>query len=159
MKLKRMITVVTVCRNAAAHIGRCVRSVAAQTFQAYEHVVVDGASSDGTPGVGGEGVCPGARVSRQRAGPGIYDAMNKGLARAKASTCCFLALTTFSAMSACSRTSRRFSKRTNSLTSRMDLLRFAQWTAIAQSLIRPPRGRAGVHDLRLPAAPGDVCAP
>ena len=75
------LSVVTVCRNAAATIEDTLRSVAAQRYPAIEHIVVDGGSTDGTLEI----------IERHRhriatfiAGPdrGIYDAMNKGIAAA-----------------------------------------------------------------------------
>lgn len=83
------VSVITVCRNAAATLDACVASVAAQTWPAIDYVVVDGASTDGTPGI----------LERHRSAiatlvsepdRGIYDAMNKGLARAKGDFVIFL---------------------------------------------------------------------
>lgn len=75
------ITVITVAYNAAATLGDTLRSVAAQSHPDIEHLVIDGASTDDT-----------ARVFDANAGPrsqlfsapdaGLYDAMNKGVARA-----------------------------------------------------------------------------
>ena len=62
-----------------------MRSVLAQTCKEYEYIIVDGASKDGTldiikrlePQFGG-------RLSwKSEPDKGLYDAMNKGLARAK----------------------------------------------------------------------------
>jgi glycosyltransferase involved in cell wall biosynthesis len=43
-----IVSVVTVCRNAAETIGETVRSVIGQKGLAFEYIVVDGASTDGT---------------------------------------------------------------------------------------------------------------
>jgi len=42
------ITVITVVYNCAATIGHALISVQAQTWPRVEHVVIDGASTDGT---------------------------------------------------------------------------------------------------------------
>jgi glycosyltransferase involved in cell wall biosynthesis len=84
-----VVSVITVCFNAAATIEACLDSVASQTWRAIDHVVIDGASSDGTPGI----------LGRHRAGiatlvsepdRGIYDAMNKGVAQARGDFVIFL---------------------------------------------------------------------
>jgi len=82
-------SIITVCYNNGATIADTLRSVAAQTWPHYEHIVVDGASRDNT-----------AEVVASLAGPntqfvsepdrGIYDAMNKGCAHAKGDVICFL---------------------------------------------------------------------
>lgn len=74
-------SIVTVCYNPGAAIEQCLRSVMAQQGAAIEHLVIDGASSDGTPErISGWDWWHGTLVSERDAG--IYDAMNKGLARA-----------------------------------------------------------------------------
>ncbi len=83
------ISIVTVCFNAAATIGRTLDSVAAQQGVEYEHLIVDGGSRDETMAV----------VDRYRhdrlsavsePDRGIYDAMNKGVARARGDYLLFL---------------------------------------------------------------------
>ena len=71
------ISVVTAVWNGAATIEDCLRSVASQTHPDVEHVIVDGASKDGTPDL--------VRAFPGRKGPfvsepdkGLYDALNKG---------------------------------------------------------------------------------
>ena len=84
-----LVSVVTVCRNAAATLETCIESVTAQTWPAIDYVVVDGASTDDTPAI----------LDRHRGAiatlisepdRGIYDAMNKGLARARGEFVIFL---------------------------------------------------------------------
>jgi glycosyltransferase involved in cell wall biosynthesis len=45
---KPFFSIITSTLNAAGTIGRCIQSVAVQTFEGREHIVVDGASTDGT---------------------------------------------------------------------------------------------------------------
>jgi glycosyltransferase len=75
------VSVITVSYNSALTIGDTLRSVAAQRHPDIEHIVVDGASKDGTREVIRE---HGAHVARFISEPdhGIYDAMNKGIAAA-----------------------------------------------------------------------------
>ena len=75
------ISIITVAYNAGATISDTIRSVIAQDHTDYEHIIVDGGSTDDT-------------LDRARAlshsklclvsepDTGIYDAMNKGLQRA-----------------------------------------------------------------------------
>lgn len=74
-------SIVTVCYNPGAALEACLRSVMAQRYPAIEHIVVDGASSDGTPErVASWDWWQGRFLSEPDRG--IYDAMNKGLALA-----------------------------------------------------------------------------
>jgi putative colanic acid biosynthesis glycosyltransferase len=77
-----LISVITVVRNDALGFVRTASSVASQTFQDFEWVVVDGASTDGTLEKIKE---EGARITCwiSEADAGIYDAMNKGVTLAK----------------------------------------------------------------------------
>ena len=78
------ITVVTVCLNAEDLIERTIRSVATQSFEAFEYLIIDGCSRDKTLTIA-EKYAPYFRkrgitykiLSEKDAG--IYDAMNKSL--------------------------------------------------------------------------------
>jgi len=72
------ISIITVAFNAARTIGETLVSVATQTYPNIEHIVVDGASTDGTLEVIRR---QGDHVALVISEPdsGIYDAMNKGL--------------------------------------------------------------------------------
>lgn len=83
---KLKVSIVTAAYNSAATIEDTVRSVVAQTYEPVEHIIVDGGSTDGTVEVVKELerlYAPGKRLV-VGSGPdrGIYDAMNKGIARA-----------------------------------------------------------------------------
>ena len=75
------VSLVTVTWNSARTVADTLRSVSAQTHPDIEHIVIDGASSDDTLALVAE---HGRRVATVVSEPdrGIYDAMNKGLARA-----------------------------------------------------------------------------
>ncbi|MFC3678312.1 glycosyltransferase family 2 protein [Ferrovibrio xuzhouensis] len=83
------VSVITVCYNSAKTLGAALQSVADQDYRNVEHIVIDGASSDGTADI----------LDRFRGGlaavvsepdKGIYDAMNKGLQRASGDIIAFL---------------------------------------------------------------------
>ncbi len=83
------VTIVTVCYNAAKTIADCVASVQAQQGVDIEHIIIDGGSSDGTL----QRLAPfRERISVvvSERDNGIYDAMNKGLARATSDITGFL---------------------------------------------------------------------
>jgi glycosyltransferase involved in cell wall biosynthesis len=75
------VSIITVAWNAAITIGDTMRSVAAQTYEDIEHIVVDGASTDETVSL-----VRALSTSRTRLisepDKGLYDAMNKGIAAA-----------------------------------------------------------------------------
>jgi glycosyltransferase involved in cell wall biosynthesis len=75
------VTVITVAWNAAATIGDTVRSVAAQSHADLEHLVIDGASTDATAAVVAAAASPRTQFFSEP-DKGLYDAMNKGIARA-----------------------------------------------------------------------------
>lgn len=83
------ISVITVCFNSARTLGDTLQSVAAQDHPDVEHIVIDGGSTDSTPEVmrqyGGHVATYVSERDR-----GIYDAMNKGLARATGDVVGFL---------------------------------------------------------------------
>ena len=83
------VSVVTVCYNSRETIADALESVRVQSWPHKEHIVVDGASTDGTLEV----------VERYREGlarlvsepdEGLYDAMNKGVRLASGDVVCFL---------------------------------------------------------------------
>lgn len=83
------ISVITVAYNSAATIADTMDSVAMQTHTDLEHLVVDGASKDDTVKIAQAHGTPRTLI-RSEPDKGIYDAMNKGLARATGDIVCFL---------------------------------------------------------------------
>lgn len=82
-------TIVTVCFNAAQSIEKTMRSVAGQDYVDLEHLVVDGASTDGTCEILADMADDRVTWFSER-DEGIYDAMNKGIARATGDVLFFL---------------------------------------------------------------------
>jgi glycosyltransferase involved in cell wall biosynthesis len=86
-----MISIITINRNNAAGLEKTMRSVASQTSKAFEYIVIDGASTDGSVEVIKklEAEFPHLKwVSEPDAG--IYNAMNKGIRMATGDYCQFL---------------------------------------------------------------------
>ena len=73
-----LISIITVCYNASDTIERTIRSIDEQTFDDYEHVIVDGASSDDTLTKVQAHANSRREVYSDR-DEGLYDAMNKGI--------------------------------------------------------------------------------
>lgn len=72
------ISIVTVSYNSAATIEDAILSVARQSYPHVEHVVIDGASADGTLDIISRHRDKFSRMISEPDG-GIYDAMNKGI--------------------------------------------------------------------------------
>jgi glycosyltransferase involved in cell wall biosynthesis len=83
------ISVITVCYNSQATIERSIQSVVDQQWSEVEHIVIDGGSTDGTLEIL-ERFRPHLTSLVSEPDKGIYDAMNKGLARASGEVVCFL---------------------------------------------------------------------
>ena len=75
------ISVVTAVYNRSETVGQTMCSLQSQNYEHYEHIVVDGGSSDGTIEVIQEFSDHRTKLA---SGPdaGIYDAINKGISRA-----------------------------------------------------------------------------
>ncbi len=86
---KPRISVITVCFNSAGTIRDTLESVAGQSYKDIEHIVIDGASTDGTLAILHEWHMHELRLVSQP-DEGIYDAMNKGLALATGDVIGFL---------------------------------------------------------------------
>lgn len=82
-------TVITITYNAEAVLQRTLDSVLHQTHEDVEHLIIDGASTDGTlamaqhyKAASDASACGHKVVVRSEPDEGIYDAMNKGLTQA-----------------------------------------------------------------------------
>jgi len=83
------ISVITATWNCAGTVGDCLASVAGQSYAAREHILIDGGSRDGTLEVL-HAHRAGLAVLVSEPDGGIYDALNKGLARATGEVVGFL---------------------------------------------------------------------
>ena len=86
-----LVSVIVAVRNGATTLQRCLDSIAAQDFGPRETIVIDGASTDGTREILERNARDGV-VSSYLSEPdtGVYNAWNKGIARARGRWICFL---------------------------------------------------------------------
>lgn len=83
------LSLITVCYNAGTTIAHALQSAREQTYRNFEHLIVDGASKDRTLDVVKQ-FSDLPLVVFSEPDKGIYDAMNKGLARARGDILFFL---------------------------------------------------------------------
>jgi glycosyltransferase involved in cell wall biosynthesis len=81
------VSAITVVKNGERHLADALASIRAQTRPAWEILVVDGRSTDGTAAVARS--FPGVRYLEQH-GQGLADARNQGLAAARGDWVAFL---------------------------------------------------------------------
>ena len=82
-------TVITITYQAEAVVGRTLQSVLSQSYEDIEHLIIDGASTDGTLALvetykqqSDASGCGHKVIVKSEPDEGIYDAMNKGLTQA-----------------------------------------------------------------------------
>lgn len=78
-RLKKTISIITVCRNSSTTIGKTIESILSQRFEGMEYIIIDGASTDGTQNIirsYGSGV----DIFISEPDKGIAEAFNKGIA-------------------------------------------------------------------------------
>jgi len=75
---KPMVSVITVVFNGVEHLQQSISAVANQTYPNVQHIIIDGASTDGTISIIEHNQ---SRLAFWKSEPdrGLYDAMNKGL--------------------------------------------------------------------------------
>lgn len=83
------ITIITVVRNDADRLLRTILSIARHRSQCVEYIIIDGASTDATLDVIKD-PASGVDAWYSEADDGIYDAMNKGIAKANGEYLMFL---------------------------------------------------------------------
>ena len=84
-----LFSIITITYNAADSIAPTMESLAAQTCRDFEHIIIDGASSDSTLAIARKIGGKDLRVVSER-DSGLYDAMNKGLRFARGKYVLFL---------------------------------------------------------------------
>lgn len=83
------LSIITINRNNANGLRRTIESVLNQTFSDFEYIVIDGASTDDSVAVIKEFE---SKIYQWVSEPdgGIYNAMNKGISKARGEYCLFL---------------------------------------------------------------------
>ena len=83
------ISIITINYNNRDGLEHTIQSVLSQTVSDYEYIVIDGASTDGSADIIKRYT---GRIDKWVSEPdtGIYNAMNKGIARAEGDYCLFL---------------------------------------------------------------------
>lgn len=89
MNLNPKFSIITVTYNAASVITPTLQSIAAQRYRNIEFLLIDGGSTDNTVEVARNSGVEIATLISER-DKGLYDAMNKGIARATGDYLCFL---------------------------------------------------------------------
>jgi glycosyltransferase involved in cell wall biosynthesis len=77
-----LFSIITITYNAANELPATMRSVAEQSFTDFEHLIIDGASKDNTLEVA-KSLGTEMMTIYSEPDKGLYDAMNKGLAKAR----------------------------------------------------------------------------
>jgi len=83
------ISIITSTFNSEKYINDCLNSVAMQTYEDIEHIIIDGMSSDRTLKIISKHSYKPAKVISEE-DQGIYDALNKGIKNATGSIIGFL---------------------------------------------------------------------
>lgn len=87
MKQNPLISIITITYNAANELLPTLESVASQGFRNFEHILIDGASTDGTLDIARK--FNELRILSEKDN-GLYDAMNKGIDMARGDYLLFL---------------------------------------------------------------------
>lgn len=87
--MQPLISIITVTFNAADVLEPTLKSVSQQTFRDYEHIIVDGQSSDGTLEIAARFQTPNLQIHSKKDN-GIYHGMNRGIKYAKGNYLIFL---------------------------------------------------------------------
>lgn len=87
---RSLVSVITINKDNLRGLRETVASVAAQSYRDFEHILVDGASKDGSIEYIRDLVEIGSVIHQQDDGNGIYQAMNLGIAESKSDYVIFL---------------------------------------------------------------------
>ena len=78
---KPKISIITAVRNSADTVQNCIKSIRGQSYKNIEHIIIDGASTDGSVEIIKKHSNSITRIVSEP-DKGIYDAMNKGISLA-----------------------------------------------------------------------------
>lgn len=83
------LSIITATYNSEENIKNCIDSIISQTFKDFEHIVIDGLSSDNTINVIKSNQIENQVIISEK-DKGIYDALNKGIERSNGKFIVFL---------------------------------------------------------------------
>ena len=86
---KNLITIITVVKNSAPTIEKCIKSILDQNYDKIEYIIIDGKSNDGTIDILEKYKKKINKIVID-SDKGIWDAMNKGIEIAKGDIVGFL---------------------------------------------------------------------
>lgn len=87
--MEYVFSIITITFNAADVLDITMKSVAEQSFHSFEHIIIDGASTDNTLNIARGSATNNLRIVSEK-DKGLYDAMNKGLRMAQGKYVIFL---------------------------------------------------------------------
>ena len=90
MSTRPLFSIITITYNAGHTVGRTMASIDSQTCRDFEHLIIDGASSDDTLDIIAHSPGAGQRRLVSEPDKGLYDAMNKGVRMARGEYLIFL---------------------------------------------------------------------
>ena len=137
-----LLTIITICYNAEVTIAPTLRSLAEQSDQSFEYLVIDGASQDKTLSLV-QTLYPCATIYSEP-DYGLYDAMNKGLRHATGTYIWYLNGDTMIVDGAYQDLHPRRLRPPHQLTQRS----FANGMLICHQAFIPRRSLAPLYDLR-----------
>lgn len=88
--MKPLFSIITVTYNAARTLPTTLRSIRSQSFRDFEHIIVDGASTDSTLAIARKQRGTSDTIIISEPDKGLYDAMNKGMDMARGTYLIFL---------------------------------------------------------------------
>ena len=84
------ISIITVTNNSEEFIYSCLNSVRKQTYQNFEHIIIDNVSSDNTLSVINKNFNSSKYIVNSKADSGMYYAMNEGIKKCTGEVVAFL---------------------------------------------------------------------
>ena len=89
MHMKPLFSIITVTYNASSVLEPTLKSIKEQSFNDFEHLIIDGASRDNTLDIARKANIPQTKIFSEP-DKGLYDAMNKSIAKAEGKFLIFL---------------------------------------------------------------------
>ena len=83
-------SIITATFNNCKTINRCLFSIESQSYKNFEHIIIDGCSTDNTLNLINSFDCTSKKFIISEPDSGLYYALNKGLRLAKGDIICFL---------------------------------------------------------------------